>query len=377
MKIGILTLPFNNNYGGYLQAYALMTVLKNEGHDVELIYRRHNKPPFRKLIIPTCKNVVKKLLGRKVLSIIPNPEKEFRARGASMMPFLDKYIVPRSKPLYSSKEFTKYVSGRYDAVIVGSDQVWRPDYGPHIQDFFFADVKDKELTRFSYAASFGNDNPAFTEKEVRVCGEAVKKFKAVSVREDTGLKVFEKFDWKLDTEVRVVLDPTFLLSKDDYNTLLLHTKDNSKGKLFSYVLNKTSEKNKIVDYLIKEIGVEEYSISNIQSENSFLPSVEEWLIAIRDAVFVVTDSFHGMVFSVIFNKPFIVVPNKQRGYTRFSDFLNGVGLPNRIVEDVNTTKDVLKKEIDFQLLNIKLNALRTSSLAFINSQIKQDEEQTK
>ena len=137
MTIGILTLPFNNNYGGYLQAYALMTVLKNEGHDVELIYRRHNKPPFTKLIVPTVKNVVKLLLGRKVISVIPDGEKSFRERGVNMMPFFDKYIVPRSRPLYSSKEFAKYVTGRYDAVIVGSDQVWRPDYGSGIGDFFF------------------------------------------------------------------------------------------------------------------------------------------------------------------------------------------------------------------------------------------------
>lgn len=370
MKIGILTLPFNNNYGGYLQAYALMTVLKNEGHDVELIYRRHNKPPFRKLIIPTCKNVVKKLLGRKVLSIIPNPEKEFRARGASMMPFLDKYIVPRSKPLYSSKEFTKYVSGRYDAVIVGSDQVWRPDYGPGIGDFFFADIQDEKLIRLSYAASFGSENPVYTDCEKETCKKAISLFNAVSVRELSGKDIIKTFGWDIPSEPQFVLDPTFLLGSEVYESLMGNSYvSKTKGKLFNYVLDSNPQTNGIVSEIsrIKNMGV--LGVADIQKRSVDLPSMEEWLSYIRDASYVVTDSFHGMVFSIIFKKEFVVCPNIKRGADRFISLLCLLGLQERIITDENQVQSCVKASINWAPVEEVLRVERSKSFSFIKENL--------
>lgn len=370
MKIGILTLPFNNNYGGYLQAYALMTVLKNEGHDVELIYRRHNKPPFRKLIIPTCKNVVKKLLGRKVVSIIPNPEKEFRVRGASMMPFLDKYIVPRSKPLYSSKEFTKYVTGRYDAVIVGSDQVWRPDYGPGIGDFFFADVKDEKLIRLSYAASFGSENPAYSDEEIKICKQAISLFKAVSVREQSGLEIIKSFIWKTLAEPQFVLDPTFLLDKEVYESLISGLNGTkTKGKLFNYVLDSNTQTKTIITEASRINKLEVFGVADIQKGDVDLPSIEDWLCFIRDASFVVTDSFHGMVFSIIFKKDFVVCPNIKRGVDRFISLLGLLGLQGRIVTDEQQVQSCVKTPINWAEVEEVLRVERFRSLNYIKENL--------
>ena len=339
MKIGILTLPFNNNYGGYLQAYALMTILKREGHEVELIYRRHNRIPIplSKKVTISLKNIVKVLIGRKVASIIPNEEKAFRFQGASMMPFLDSNIIPKSKPLYSSKEFNEYVSGRYDAVIVGSDQVWRPEYGPGIRDYFFCGIPDSDLIRLSYAASFGTDKPQFNIDEKKDCGNALSKFRAVSVRENSGLEALKAFGCVFKTTPQVVLDPTLLLDKEDYNHIIKDEKKSpSMGKVFCYVLDTSPVKEDIINGICGQLNKEKYAIADIQNNKVTLPSIESWLSAIRDSDFVITDSFHGMVFSVIFRKDFLVCPNIKRGADRFTSFLQQLGLEDRIVDSVDS-----------------------------------------
>lgn len=370
MKIGILTLPFNNNYGGYLQCYALMTVLKREGHEVELIYRRHAKAPAFKKIVPTLKNIVKVLVGRKVVSIIPNEEKSFRSRGTTMMPFLDNYICPKSKPLYSSKEFVKYVSGRYDAVIVGSDQVWRPDYVSDIRDYFFYGINDENLIRLSYAASFGTENPQFTIDEMKDCSKALSLFNAVSVREDSGIEVLKAFDCKLSSQAQVVLDPTLLLESEDYNAIIHDEDQPSKGKVFCYVLDTHSLTDSVVLDVCNILGKPKYSISDIQKTNAELPSIESWLSAIRDADFVITDSFHGTVFSILFNKPFLVLGNKNRGLARFSTLLSVFDLSSRMVTDPDDIKSIVSNDIVWQHVNEKISENKMRSMQYLIKGIK-------
>ena len=365
MKIGILTLPFNNNYGGYLQAYALMTVLKEMGHEVELIYRRHNKIPVRKIIILKIKNIVKVIFGRKDLSVIPNVEKAFRARGISMMPFLDNRITPKSKPLYSTKAFNDYVSGRFDAVIVGSDQVWRPEYGPNIRDYFFCGVPDNNLIRLSYAASFGTDKPLYTEEDIIACGKALAKFKAVSVREESGLKILNEMYSKIKCTPELVLDPTLLLQANNYNSIIPKGDAPSKDKVFCYVLDTDYEKEKIMKMICDNLHKERYAISDIQKNDTLLPSVESWLSAIRDSDFVITDSFHGMAFSVIFHKEFVVCPNVQRGADRFVSFLNICGIHNRILSNTKNIESIIQIPIDWEAVEKNLHIHRYNSSLFL------------
>lgn len=367
MKIGILTLPFNNNYGGYLQCYALMTVLKREGHEVELIYRRHPKAPISQKVVPTIKNLIKVLIGQKVVSLIPDEEKSFRYQGASMMPFFDNCISPKSKPLYSSRDFIKYVSGRFDAVIVGSDQVWRPEYGPGIRDYFFYGIPDNALIRLSYAASFGTDKPQFNAEELSDCKKALSKFKAVSVREKSGLEALKAFDCEFNTEPQVVLDPTLLLEQEDYNIIIKDGISPSKGKVFCYVLDTNQKKDAIINGICNRLNKNKYAVADIQSSNTSLPSIETWLSAIRDSDFVVTDSFHGMVFSVIFQKEFLVCPNINRGADRFTSFLQQLGLEERIVdslEKINITP------IDWESVKRVLSEKKNTSLDFIKKNLK-------
>lgn len=360
MKIGILTLPFNNNYGGYLQAYALMTVLKQEGHEVELIYRQHNKHKFP--VSYYIKTIVKMILGRPHGPLNPTPDNWLRIKGKNLMPFVDKYISPRTKPLYSSIELEAAVIGsNYDVVITGSDQLWRPDYVPNIENFFLSFLKNSKTKVISYAASFGTDKPNYTEEQKEICGDAISRFKAVSVREQSGIDVIKNFGWNTAKEPVVVLDPTMLLPKEHYFSLLPNIESPSKGKVFCYVLDNSEEIKAKTNEIVSQLGKEKYEIANIQKTGADLPSIETWLSAIRDADFVITDSFHGTVFSILFNKQFVSYANINRGYDRFVTLLEQFNLLDRLNNYTNSQTDwkevnhILKNKQEVSKLYLKQN----------------------
>lgn len=373
MKIGILTLPFNNNYGGYLQAYALMTVLKSMGHQVVLIYRRNNRRSKKRRIKMSIKNIFKAILGKDVISIIPNQEAEHRFKGQKMMRFVDRYITPISKPLFSSSAMYKYIrNSNFDMIVVGSDQVWRPDYGQeHVQDFFLTDLKQDNKGKprlISYAASFGADRPCYTEREMQECGEALKNFVRVSLREQKGLEIIINFKWKCQNNPEVVLDPTFLLPVNHYKSLLPSDLSVAHGKMFCYFLDKSDDSLEIQKEVSRLTGLELFSVidtQNWQKKDYIMPSIEDWLSGIRDAAFVLTDSYHGMVFSIIFNKPFLVKCNESRGAGRFSTVLSLLNLENRLVSDVNNISEVIKSEMNWKGINEKLNEIIGESKRFL------------
>lgn len=366
LKIGILTLPFNNNYGGYLQSYALLTVLKGMGFDVEIIFRRHNKPSWKELIIPTCKNLIKKIIGRNVFSIVPNYEKEFIVKGAAMMPFVSKYIVPQTKPLYSTKALKEHITGKYDVIIVGSDQVWRPDYVPDIENFFLTFLSD-DTKRIAYAASFGTDKPLYSEKEVEECGKGIRRFDTISVREESAFMIFNNFGWKCQKPPILVLDPTMLLPKEHYEKLIASEKSNTRGKILNYILDPNVYSDNIVKEISTKHGLHTADILDNEKwkkSEYVMPSIESWLSAFRDAEFVITDSFHGTVFSILFNKPFVALVNAERGADRFISLLSQFGLTDRLY---SKGKNYHKADIDWTSVNTILKNRVLESISVLKN----------
>lgn len=364
MKIGILTLPFNNNYGGYLQAYALMTVLKRMGHDVELIYRRHNKRSLKCRLLYIFKTLVKCILRKPHGPLIPSLEYDHRQAGKMMMPFVDKYISPRTKPYYTTTDMEKSCKGKYDVVIVGSDQVWRPMYVPNINDFFLEFIKDKNVRKIAYAASFGTATPEYTDLQKKVCGKLISEFQAISVREKSALKVIENFGWQVNSMPQLVLDPTFLLPSKEY---LKHIKLKRCDQIFCYVLDRTERTRELILYVEKLLNLPYYEMLKDVDKKTFLkPSVEIWLSNIYNARFILTDSFHGMVFSIIFNKPFAVYVNKDRGADRFVSLLSFIGLEDRMINDESDVDNLIKKTIKWEDVNEKLETLKKQSIQFLN-----------
>ena len=373
MHIGILTLPFNNNYGGYLQAYALIRILKDLGHNVELINRRPNRQ-YRVRFIYTIKTVIKILIGKKHGPLFYDPEKNIKREGILMMKFVNQSI-PRSKPYYTSQQLKNGCKNKYDAIVVGSDQVWRSIYVPNIEDFFLKFTKGQNLKRIAYAASFGTNAPEYTKKQILQCGKLITLFNAISVREKSGINVINKFNWKVQIKPHVTLDPTMLLSREDYLKLInKHLNENINHYIFSYVLDQSKTTKKIIESINNSMKLPIYDIFNTidkDSSQTILPSIEHWLLSISESKFVITDSFHGTVFSIIFNKPFAVYINNYRGADRIESLLSLLNLENRIIKTQNDIETIIQNEITWKDINKRIINLQSKSLLFLKQSLKE------
>ena len=317
MRIALLNLPLDSNYGGNLQRYALMKVLSRMGHDVihlNLHFIPHVSSIYKykwflcQMKKKLCKDHTVTLSWEKFIE----QNDIFRCEVAK--PFYDKYI-PHTEPITKIEALKKY--SNYDAYIVGSDQVWRPNmaksYG--LKTYFFDYLPSNNIKKIAYAVSMGVSEKEMNEKQIVTFRNLYNGFKAVSVRELISLKILDDYGW-INPKAEIALDPTFLLDKSDYVQIINENETSSiDGSLFCYILDPSSEKYAIIDVLAKEKSFKPFYQIGCSSSDSM--SIPQWLRSIKDAEYIVTDSYHGLVFSLIFNKPVKVLMNKRRGNARF------------------------------------------------------------
>lgn len=351
MKIGILNLPFDNNYGGNLQRYALVKVLQDMGHDVECIFMYPQyRLPWYKIPYSYPKRYIKKLLGKSSMPIrlekmcALNAEKKNKLS----LQFYNKYI-PHTAKITTMKELKRIADGRYDAFIVGSDQVWRADMTKRLktENYFFDFLEESSTKRIAYAVSLGTDVP-YEKSLVKKLTPLYKRFASVTVREYSALDLFKSYGWQMP-KAQWVLDPTMLLPQEHYKSLIesAQTTNYTEGKIFCYILDKNGNTQKIIDDKKKNWGLECYEMG---LQNSITVSIEQWLRNVMQSKFVITDSFHGVVFSILFNRPFIFVGNKKRGNARIESLYKMFD----IVKDKTET-------IQWQQINILLEQWRERS----------------
>lgn len=365
MRIGILTLPLHTNYGGILQAYALQTVLERMGHDVCLIEKKRQplRLPLWKAPLSYGKRIIKNLTGHPFpIFYEQKMNREEPVVRQNTDKFINKYIKRRIVDDFSDIRGTDF-----DAIVVGSDQIWRPKYFPEIEHAYLDFTEGWNIKRIAYAASFGTGEWEYTSEQTRRCRDLLRLFDAISVREDSGVNLCREH---FNVEARHVLDPTMLLTPEDYISLFEVDKTSkSKGTLLCYILDETPQKTTMINKIAEEKNLVPFRV-NSKVENPIAPlseriqpSVEQWLRGFFDAEFVITDSFHASVFSILFNKPFIVVGNNGRGVSRLNSLLGMFGL-----KELLYTKDLKKtKYFDIDYLNIsdKLNNLREQSISFL------------
>ena len=372
MKIGILSLALYNNYGGILQAYALQTCLERMGHEVVVFNKvlsiRHVSPQT------LLKRIIKKLLGRDI--VIFRERKTFREApivSKSLIDFRKKYIHEK----YIS-QFSDICNYELECIVVGSDQVWRADYFKEqwkepMENAFLSFTKGWSIRRLSYAASFGTDSWEYTDSETDKIRESVKLFNAISVREISGIPLLKKY---LNVDSELVLDPTLLLSKNDYVNLFKISKESkSKGNLLVYLLDPTIKQNEIIKKIEESKGLTSFSVNRREIsltapiEQRILPSIETWLRGFYDAEMVITDSFHACVFSIIFGKPFVVFGNLQRGMARIESLLNKFCLSLCLIDenvDINKISEIIN-HIEYSKIEEFLERERVSSRYFLKT----------
>ncbi|MEG2340932.1 MAG: polysaccharide pyruvyl transferase family protein [Odoribacter sp.] len=374
MKIGILTQPLHTNYGGILQAYALQTYLKKLGCEVWLINRVEKVPGFLSRLFIFAKRIVKKyVLMRKNVHLIYSYEREVeiprKIMSQNTQLFINRYISPCTDQIHRSSDFKKLLDVSYDAFIVGSDQVWRPCYSPCLFNYFFNFLPlNFRGKRMAYAASFGVDEWELSKFQTKRCGKLLRRFDAVSVREESGVDLCKK---KFGVSVVHLLDPTMLLTPCDYLQLLSDKKNQTK-KLLVYMLDMTEGKKQLIERVAVKFGLTPFYVNtktedaSVSLQERIAPPVENWLRGFRDATYVVTDSFHGCVFSILFNVPFIVYGNKDRGIARFDSLLKMFCLRERMILDIKElVEDKLDKPVDWVSVDRILNKQRELSKDFL------------
>ena len=315
------------------------------------------------------KTIVRKCVLRQRGFVLMNPFSpgyHSRLTEQDPLPFVGRY-VNLSRKLFTSEDLKEYMcSQEFDAYVVGSDQVWRPCYSPSITDFFLKNVPASSTAlRIAYAASFGTNVWEFSKEETIECAALVKKFDAISVREESGVQLCGEY---LGVEATHLLDPTMLLEIEEYISLIerANTKRNS-GNLFCYILDECLDSDKIVSSLQND-GYEPYYAG--LDPVKYNVSVEQWLRNFYDATLVVTDSFHACVFSILFKKPFVVLRNKDRGTARLDSLLGMFDLEDCAVESYDEYVDrqeSIVKEYDVDRVAEILNEWRGKTNEFFKS----------
>ena len=372
MKIGILTQPLHSNYGGLLQNYALQQILIREGHEVETI-DWEGGTGLREILY----NFKGKMWHIFLPNKYPSPRYKLNAKERCVIHqntnhFVNAYIK-HTRPVHTHDGFVRQAKkGGYGVFVVGSDQCWRPCYNAFLSAMFLDFVQDKMVKRIAYAASFGTDKWEFNPQQTAICASLTKKFDLVTVREDSGVKLCKEY---LRVDAIHVLDPTMLLTMNDYIELIEAEKEpKSIGTLFNYILDPDKKKTIFIQRVEETTGLKSFKVlPKCQTEirtredvkkhidDCIFPGVTTWLRAFLDAEMTIVDSFHGMVFSIIFNKPFWVIGNEGRGLSRFMSLLKMFHLEDRLLDE-NKMLDVdFSKPIDWEMVNKVLDITRSKS----------------
>lgn len=371
MRIGILTLPLHTNYGGILQAYALQTVLERMGHEVHVI-EKERQPlslPIQKMPFCYGKRIVKNIIGWKCPIFY---EQKYNREQPIIRQNTDKFI---KKYIHIAEydDFSDIKESEYDAIVVGSDQVWRPKYfgKNQIENAYLKFAEGWNIKRIAYAASFGTDEWEYNSKQTSECGRLLRMFDAVSVREDSGVDLCKRY---FGVEAQHVLDPTMLLDREDYIKLFeAADTPKSKGTLLNYILDGTPEKKVIIENITREKGLIPFCV-NSKVENCkaklnerIQPPLEQWLRGFYDAELVITDSFHACVFSILFQKPFIMMGNINRGLSRFSSLICMLGLEDKLIMDNHMYK--VFTDIDWNKVLSVLITKKNSAITFLSNKL--------
>ena len=317
-----------HNYGANLTAYALQTVLRQLGYDFQLI----NNP----LKISEAAN------RRYTFSF------NFQKQYLNTTKYTDKNL--------------EFLNNDGNCFITGSDQVFRPKYMRGKPEQYLLDFVKPDKAKIAFSASFGINKEQFTEENTKETIEHMKKslqsFDFISVREKSGIEICKDL---FGTDAEWIIDPVFILEKEKYDKLIENSTTDCKNKIVFYVLDTNDEYDKVYEYFENK-----YNKPVIKTANSNI-SIEDWLASIRDCDLFVTDSFHGMCFAVIFNKPFICLANKNRGGSRFESICEMLGIDYQCIESISevVNRDCVFK-VDYDKVNQRIETERKKGLDFLD-----------
>lgn len=363
MKIGILTFHCAHNYGAVLQCYALQETVKQMGHDVEVI-------DYRPQYLLTPYNIFNKhrILSKNPILVIKHCIREIFILAVRLKRYkaFNKFIVDRLK---LSHPIIKHdIPDSYDTYIMGSDQIWNPQMTQGFDPIYFGYFEFQKGPKkyISYAASM--ETKLLDDKSTNFYLDALNNFDAISVRETRLAELLQPFTTK---KIETVLDPTLLVDRSIWNRIALQP---SIKRKYVLVYQVRYNKNTLciahyianqIDAIVIEITAFPSMFSKYKLQSS---SPEEFLGLVSNAACVITTSFHGTAFSIIFNRPFYCLQLEDEGDTRAQSLLKSIGLCDRMIKSNESPKFT---EIDYNdEINKRIFQLREDSLNYLRNNIK-------
>lgn len=365
--IGLQTPHYAPNYGAKLQALAIAEAIRQLGFQVEYINRR-----------PLCAYMYKNRIDRFLKA------KEEQAL-SGLTEFELSYLQPQTMALYNNQDFEKLDLDKYYALVVGSDQMWRDDYFHAGFDFtpylFYAE--EKKCKKIAYAVSFGKNSCSHPEDRRCEIERLIKMFDTISVREPSGKEILKNV---FHVEGTWVCDPTLLHDARTYiEKLGIKRKTENINEITTYILNQSTKFFRCAEMISNQTRTPLNHIVHKRFNNLFYkrplcripdlqtrPTVENFLERILNARYIITDSYHGMLFSIIFGKQFIVYNRKAGGSERYYPILGLLGLENRLFDEDDNIEEVvaiLKTKIDYNNVNARLKEFKELSLKFLKDSL--------
>ena len=349
--IGVLGVWYGLNYGSVLTYYALQSTLKKIGLSPLMI----EKPGAA--------------------------DDDFERRDTHARRFANEHFqTSGTRPLDRQYELNNLCDG----FIIGSDQVWNYGISRAFGKTFYLDFADDDKKKVAYAASFGHGTDFAPEEERILISRLMKRFDAIAVREDDGVRLCRDV---YHVDATRVLDPVFLASPDDYAAFAERSRFKEAAPyMLAYILDATPEKKALLLHMSKRLGLRPVIMldgfgNNAEVNRKMLNmddcvrtklEVYDWLYFFKNASYVLTDSFHGMCFSLLFNKQFLPLPNKHRGYSRFRSIANLLNLTDRLVMDPvkELKEEKFMLSVDYTQVNSILNNDRIRCREWLNDALK-------
>lgn len=368
MKVDIITRHSVPNYGSLLQSYATQKVIEEMGFESEIINYTRYEERYKNLVNTLIKgkkwdkNIITRIIYKMIQE--PNYTKMYRK--------FEKYrknFLKESKLEYGNLQELKDNIPEADVYCSGSDQIWgKIGTVEYDEAYFLKFIEDRTKRCIAYSSSFGKEEiDGSLEKNIN---KLLKNYSDILVREDTAKSILKKHGIE---NVEQVLDPTLLLNKEQWSNLTNKVKNKQKKYILVYQLHDNKSFDKYAKEFSKKTGLKLLRISpsiyhiTRSGKLIYLPNQYEFLSLFQNAEYVLTDSFHATVFSIIFNRKFVdILPGKTS--TRITSILKLTGLQDRILTKYDDFS-FINKNIDFSECNTIIENERKRSIELLKKAI--------
>lgn len=362
-KIGLLTWHYYTNYGSLLQTYALLKSIRSLGYDIKVL--NYHNPKFGrvsiiKMLIKSITNYIPIGLLKGKLAFLYFPRDRF------------KRYFNETTVAYTEDDLNKLCEN-FDTIVCGSDQIWAPNV---FNPIYFLNFVPDDKTKISYAASIGlNKIPDHLIKDYKTL---ISRIKFLSVRESKGKELIQEICGR---DAAVVLDPTLLINEKEWSRISYAPKINNAPYIFCYFLKEDHEYKYAVKKYAEKKGLKIIGISSCKDDREFMELIDEhksgpreFLGFIKNSSVVITDSYHGTIFSLLFHRSFVTFERFKSSETicqnsRINQLVDFFNIKENVVRCEPSTELVIKS-VNWEAFEETLKILREKSLVFLKSSLK-------